>query len=116
MELIGEQLKNIGVDVDSVVQRLGGNEALYLCICKKFIQDPNYQLFQSAIAASDLISARNYIHTLKGVAANLGFIRLEYLCSVLFENIKSDQAIILQHYMDTLSEEYDRIIAVLINA
>lgn len=113
MEHIINRLNEIGVDTDSVIARLGENEQLYISICIKFIKDPNYQLFQDALLLRDWDAAEEYIHTLKGVAVNLGFIRLQLLCRTLYDKITNGESLFLKETLIAFSEEYDRIITIL---
>jgi HPt (histidine-containing phosphotransfer) domain-containing protein len=113
MERTGKQLREIGIDVDSVVSRLGGNEEIYLSICRKFIDDPSYSSFQKAIIENDIKAVEIHIHTLKGVAANLGFTRLELISRKILNNIKDKESSYLKDELQELSEEYHKIITVL---
>jgi HPt (histidine-containing phosphotransfer) domain-containing protein len=113
MELLIRQLKQIGVDVDSALCRLGGKELIYLSICKKFVLDSNFQLFKDTIKAGDREKAGIYLHTLKGVAANLGFTRLEMLCKALYTDLRNEDSQLFQHNINSLTGEYQRIISVL---
>jgi HPt (histidine-containing phosphotransfer) domain-containing protein len=103
----------MGVDVNGVLNRLGGNESLYLNICNKFIKDPNYQIFKDALSVYDYQSAELRIHTLKGVAANLGFVRLELISGSLLQDLREKQISSLRQDVSCLSEEYHRIINIL---
>jgi histidine phosphotransfer protein HptB len=109
------KLKELGVDVDGTVTRLGGNELLYLAICQKFLQDQNFQLLQDALIKEDLKMTEIYIHTLKGVAANLGFIRLEQICRSMLEMVHQLNVLNIKQSYIELSEEYHKIISVLSN-
>lgn len=109
------KLKKLGVDVDGTVTRLGGNELLYLAICHKFLQDQNFHLLQDALITDDLKMAEIYIHTLKGVAANLGFIRLEQICRSMLEMVHQLNVLNIKQSFIELSEEYHKIISALSN-
>jgi HPt (histidine-containing phosphotransfer) domain-containing protein len=107
------KLIEMGIDAGSVINRLGGNEVLYLAICRKFINDPTYNLLKEALQNKDAPSAQLYIHTLKGIAANLGFIRLELISKSLSENIHSKDYVATNDYFDCLTMEYQQIITTL---
>jgi HPt (histidine-containing phosphotransfer) domain-containing protein len=107
------ELKMIGVDVDGMVSRLGGKEEVYLSICRKFLHDQNYQLFCTAFQVNDLNAAQIYIHTLKGVAGNLGFHRMEQISRDILEKLKNNDLLFLWKSYDDLAEEYEKIIMVL---
>lgn len=113
MEQLSKKLMDLGVDVDGVVRRLGGNEALYLAICCKFIRDPNYMTLQEALLKEDYQSAEAIVHTLKGVAANLGFIKLENLSKILLQDLKENRLTALHGDNCRLTKEYKQIIDVL---
>lgn len=113
MEDKSKKLIKIGIDVKSVVTRLGGNERLYLNICSKFTSDPNYRSLQEALSMNDYQSAEFRIHTLRGVAANLGFIRLAFISNSLLKDIQKQELTTLYQDNFSLSEEYGRIISVL---
>jgi FOG: HPt domain len=110
MEKKSFKLKEVGVDVDSVVSRLGGKELLYLKICHSFLNDQSFQLFQQSMDAEDFKAAMTQIHTLKGVAANLGFIRMEGLCKNILRLLKCNDITELSEYQMELKKEYTNII------
>lgn len=68
-----EKLESIGVDVESTLERFMGNEELYLKFAKKAAEDPAVKELREALEGEDLNAAYRCAHTLKGVAANLGF-------------------------------------------
>lgn len=65
-------------DKDSALQNLGGDEALYSELLSAGIEDldSNLARLQQAIAQQDLDLARISAHSIKGVAASLGAMRL----------------------------------------
>lgn len=109
MENMTFELKNNGVDVDTVIHKLGGNEAVYLSICRKFQNDISYSMFMASMEANDMNLAGMYIHTLKGVAANLGFTRMADICKAILEDIKSNDLLLLPMKLQELTEEYHMI-------
>ena len=113
MEYISNSLIQNGVDVNGVLSRLGGNEVLYLTICKKFINDKNFHSLKEALSTNNLRSAEIHVHTLKGVAANLGFLRIEFLCKIILEDLKNNELQSIHDRMGILSIEYNKIISVL---
>lgn len=115
MERITLKLKELGVDVDNVIYRLGGNEKIYLSICQKFLKDTSYRAFCQAWSKNDIKSAIIHIHTLKGVAVNLGFIRIELLCKSIQDDLKNNDILYTQEYISELSTEYENIIEILNN-
>lgn len=72
-----EQLKSLGVDVDSTLERFMGNEELYLKFVRKTGEDPTVGELMEALERGDYDAVYRSAHTLKGVAANLGFSYLQ---------------------------------------
>jgi HPt (histidine-containing phosphotransfer) domain-containing protein len=107
------RLNDLGVDTASVINRLGGNEKVYLSICKKFLTDSNYQFFIKSFYEKDDKAAEFYIHTLKGVAANLGFGSIRLLCKDILEGLKNNDRILIEQQIVKLTAEYEKIIFVL---
>jgi HPt (histidine-containing phosphotransfer) domain-containing protein len=113
MEQICRKLKEHGIDIDGVTERLGGNKNLYLTICKKFVHDRSYPLIKETLAEGNLSEAQVHIHTLKGVAANLGFIYLYALCNRLLTQLEQKELICFEKDIQKLSQECDLIISIL---
>lgn len=107
------KLSELGVDVWQVIDKLGGNEDKYLSICRRFPSDINYIMFFAAMEANDMNLAGMYIHTLKGVAANLGFIRMSELCKSIMTDIKNNDLLFLHKQLQELTDEYERITRIL---
>ena len=66
-----EKLRAWGADVDEAMARCLNNEAFYLRLVDKGLQDPSFDRLKEAIAAGDLDKAFEAAHALKGVLANL---------------------------------------------
>jgi HPt (histidine-containing phosphotransfer) domain-containing protein len=113
MEQMTKKLKEHRIDTDGVIARLGGKENLYLTICKKFLYDISYPTFWEAVNKGDFEEARKHIHTLKGVAVNLGFIYLSSLCNRLLIELEQQNFILFNKDLLSLSQEYDIIISIL---
>lgn len=69
-------LKGLGVDLDVVLERFVENEALYFKCCSKFLVDSNYENFIKSLPNNNPEETFDYVHSLKGVCANLGFDKL----------------------------------------
>jgi HPt (histidine-containing phosphotransfer) domain-containing protein len=113
MEHLTLMMKKHRIDTDGVIRRLGGNEKLYLTICKKFLSDISYSSVLEAVKKEDYMEARRHIHTLKGVAVNLGFIYLYSLCSRLLTELDQQNSYMFNKDLISLGQEYDFIISIL---
>ncbi len=80
---MSEQLLDLleahGVAAKEAAERLGGNCALYLRVLRRFTEDRSCALLCEAAVCADAHKGLLYSHTLKGIAANLGFSRLSEL-------------------------------------
>lgn len=65
-------LEEMGMNVDSTVNRFMGKEELYLKFLNKFQADQSVANIQQYITEQNVEEAFKSAHTLKGVAANLG--------------------------------------------
>ena len=66
-----EKLRDWGADVDEALERCLNNEAFYLRLVDKALQDPNFDRLKDAVASGDLDKGFEAAHALKGVMANL---------------------------------------------
>ena len=66
-----EELKELGVDTDGGIKRLGGNEALYTRLLGTFVKTIKAQEFQPDFDATNCESAIERAHAIKGTAGNM---------------------------------------------
>ncbi|MDD3429937.1 MAG: Hpt domain-containing protein [Oscillospiraceae bacterium] len=77
-----QELKNRGADIADALARVLNDTAFYEeCVCC-FAQDENFSLLEHALNQKEYNAAFDYVHTLKGVAANLGLLPIfpDLLC------------------------------------
>lgn len=65
-------LRDNDVDVDTAVDRLMGNDDLYLNFVKRLPDQLNLGALREALAREDAEAFHFYLHDLKGFASNLG--------------------------------------------
>lgn len=91
-------------DVATALQRISGNQGLYIDILKKFRN--NYIIFSDEIerlaSTGDIHSLARQLHTLKGVAGNIGANDIHYLAQVLETKLNSGEDILKLEEMYTL--------------
>ena len=66
----------IEIDVSGSLSRFSNFEPMYLKYLKRFITEPTYDAFVSAMEAQDYKGIESSAHTLKGIAGNLGLVAL----------------------------------------
>ena len=67
-----EIMRKNDVDVDTAVDRLMGNDNLYLDFIKRLPNQLNLAMIREALAQQDADTFHFYLHALKGFASNLG--------------------------------------------
>ena len=66
-----EMLKQVGVNVESAMERFMGNNALYAKMLKKILYEPAFGELVHAVSACDRQAALAASHTMKGICGNL---------------------------------------------
>ena len=66
-----KQLREWGADVDQALVRCLNNEAFYLRLTERTLQDPGFARLKEAVEAGNLVQGFEAAHALKGVLANL---------------------------------------------
>lgn len=69
--LNNDALRAWGANVDEGMERCLNNEAFYLKLVQKSMQDPSFERLAEAVSAGDQDKAFEMAHALKGVMANL---------------------------------------------
>ncbi|MDD3369731.1 MAG: Hpt domain-containing protein [Lachnospiraceae bacterium] len=75
-----DKLEDMGAEVEDTVDRLMGDEELYLEYLEKFPENQNILELRKAVDAGDSETAMKEVHSLKGVALNLGLLPLVDVC------------------------------------
>jgi len=64
------------INAEEGSKRVMNNTKLYAKLLNKFKEDPSMNQIENALADNDNETAKNCVHTLKGLAANLSLIEL----------------------------------------
>ena len=82
----------LGLDTVSALRRMAGNKKLYQKILRKFYttQKSSAELIRSHLKESHLTEAEMIAHTVKGVAANIGYSALEIAAGELNQALKTN--------------------------
>lgn len=105
-----EIMKHMNVDVDDVLNRFSGNHALMERFIRKFPQDKTYCSLQEAYQTLNYEQLERAAHTLKGIAANLGFSALFGYCSELVVQLRNRNTNHIDEYYNHICEEYEMLI------
>ena len=82
--------KQVGGSAGEVLKRIPSEKMLRKFV-GKYLADPTFGNLESAVAAQDWKGAFLAAHTLKGVAQNLGFDKLQRSASELTEALRGDK-------------------------
>ena len=104
-----QELMGIGVDLNEVMERFMGNEALLERFLKKFPLDENFRKMEEAVATGDCQGAFTACHTLKGVTGNLSLKSLFDLVKIQVEFFRAGDFEKGAEMMPRIKEVYDQI-------
>lgn len=80
MNELFEKLEDMGAEVEDTLDRLADDEEMYLEYLKKFPENQNILELRKAVDAGDSEKAMREVHTLKGIALNLGLLPFVDVC------------------------------------
>lgn len=75
-----ERLEDMGAEAEETLERLMGDEEMYLEYLLEFPNNENIGRIEQAVAAGDADTAMKEVHTLKGIALNLGLLPVVDVC------------------------------------
>lgn len=84
-------LEEKGNRISELLARFAGNEAICVRLVKKFPGDGNYEKYLKEAAGRDFKNAEQSVHTLKGVASNLGLTNVSDLTQKIVDEIRGEQ-------------------------
>lgn len=77
---IFDKLEDMGAEIEDTLDRLMGDEDMYMEYLQKIPQNENIVNLRKAVDEKNYEQALHEIHTLKGVALNLGLLPLADVC------------------------------------
>ena len=103
----------LGEDYDSVLQRLECEEENVEPAIREFLFDKHFAEFSDAMKEHSVEKAFRAAHTMKGIAANLGFEKFRSVFSEITEYLRKGDYDSAQKLLVTVGKEYIRIIRAL---
>lgn len=85
-------------------------DRLILKFILKFKDDQSYQQLKASLVKDNCEGAFRASHTLKGICANLGFGKLDRICTQITELLREEKLDLAKQLEPQLDEEYQRII------
>lgn len=113
MNTFKDAMIELGVDYSATLARFLGKEDFYQKVTLKFLKDTNMQTLEDALARSDASTAFKATHTLKGLAANLGFDALLVPLTPMVEILRKGSLDGIDPLLTQLRERYQATMDVL---
>ncbi len=107
------KLVEAGVDLETAMERFMNNDALLVRFLKKFPADPNYQKLVDSMEADNIEGAFEAAHTLKGLCGNLSLSAMQAVVSEQTELLRAKKGAEAKEMMPQVTEEYEKIIALI---
>lgn len=95
-----------GMDVPVIIERFGGNEALFLKFLRRFPTDPSFGELEAAMRGGAREALKVHCHTLKGVSGNLGLTPLFTACSEMMAVLRANDEADPTANFQKVKEEY----------
>lgn len=105
-----ELYEEIQSDYKIVLARFCNEESLLSRFVLSFPKDPTYQSLTEAVRAHDNSGIEMQAHTLKGVAGNLGFNKLQDACADVVSCVRQNNLDSIPANYEKLEQEYKLII------
>ena len=99
------------LDLQAAVDRIGGDRQLLRELAEIFLEDSALLLgaLQTALAGDHREQAERSAHSLRGIAANLGGLRVEAAAAAIEEAARSGRLEIARLAVDRLTVEFNRL-------
>lgn len=95
------------LDVESTLQRLGGDEELYLDMIGFFVEDAPTLMseLQAGLASNNAFATRKAAHALKGLVLGCGGVRAARVAHSVEDAAQAHNLEVAESFADTLAEE-----------
>ena len=103
----------LSIDLNTVIARFSGNEALYLRFFRKMPMDPTYFSLVEAVEKKHYSLIEREAHTLKGVAANLGLDSLRYASDGLVQAVRRKEYDEIPALFEIIKTAHEKMVEVL---
>jgi signal transduction histidine kinase/CheY-like chemotaxis protein len=109
----GAALAIAGIDTAAGLRRVRGNMTAYLRMLRMYADDhgETTQRLRAALADKDPATAAALLHTLRGVAGNVGAVELPQLALQLEQALREGAAQQVPQFLDAFEAEFARLLA-----
>lgn len=89
------------------------DEQIAVGFVKMFLDDKSYEGMMDAIRCKDWELAFRYVHSLKGLCLNMDFKSLARVSDMMTEHIRGGKELKDYNLLESLTEEYNRVISII---
>lgn len=108
-----DALDEAGAETEDTIERFMGDEELYLKYVKSFPEEPNMGRLVAEVEEKDYAAAEKYVHALKGIVLNLGFLSLADASVEMLMSLRDDNVDEALEEFERVKEEYGKICEVI---
>jgi len=101
------ELGEKGVDIERTLNRFMNKEELYEKFLYKFLEDDNFKNYMETISQKNYEQALKFVHTLKGVSANLGMNNIFKISEEIVIKLRAGEHEKLEELSRELEKEYN---------
>lgn len=106
MSQFTDTLTAYGVNLEEIMDRFVDDIDLYKDCLIQFSQDPSFYALKKAINEKNYTEAFDQAHTMKGVSANLGLVKLyDAICEIVEPLRHQDYANLLSKYQAIMDQK-----------
>lgn len=106
-----EKLKSLGANTEEGLKRCMNNEAFYLRLVNRFLEDNSFNRLKSEIENNNLEEAFKHAHALKGVLGNLSLTPLYEIIFEMTELLRNQTKCDYSEYINKYTEIYNQMIS-----
>ena len=94
------------LDIEGALKRVAGNETLFKKLLKLFLAENDVENLCNAIESGNCEDIARFAHTIKGVGANLSFVKMRTVASDI--EIRAKEGNDCKDFLPDLRESYEK--------
>lgn len=111
---VKEFYERLGEDYNEVFERIG-NDAWIVKYLKKFVNDGSHESLNTGFKAADWDTVFRTSHSMKGIAVNLGLIKLSNVSANLCETVRNGAPETdVTDLVKAVNDEYNRVLSAIV--
>lgn len=103
-----QRLQKMKAEAEDSIDRFDGDEEFYFDFLEQFLDNENILELRKAVDAGDSKKAEAEVHTLKGLALNLGLLPLADVCMDMLLDLRAGQIDAAMAQIDAVEKEFKK--------